>query len=94
MCVTKHDQDKYSRWLLLPVRVYFHYPPPTPARSVDRAVDRAVVRAPPPSPGCPWTAVIDRSIARSLARRRSPAVALVLVVHMYTIINAVSTGRP
>ena len=45
--------------------------PPPPVRSVDRAIDRA----PPPSPGRPWAAVVDRppSSYRSLAR--SPVVA-------------------
>ena len=64
---------------------------PPPARFVDRAVDHTVDRAPPPSPGRPWAAVVDcppspdHSLARSpavahlpsLARHRSPAAAAV-----------------
>ena len=48
--------------------------PPPPAHSVDRAVGHA----PPPSPGRPWAAVVDRPL--SLTRRRSPAVARPLLL--------------
>ena len=47
--------------------------PPPPARSVDRVADRS----PPPSPGVHCRCRRSPAVAQSLARRRSPAAALV-----------------
>ena len=64
-------------------RAAFVAHPTSSARSVDHAVARAVTRAPPPSLGRPRATFVDRppSPARSLARRRSPAAAIVYQVY-------------